>query len=76
LYCVYADFNSIGKALLLLLQVSLSANWHIVVFNLADQFDTLLLPALFFDLFEFLCIFFFALVGGLVWEVFNVIDET
>ena len=47
--------------------------WPEMVSDLGVKFNTYALPAIFFDSFKFFIIFSVALIGGIIWDVFNVI---
>lgn len=60
--------------MLLLLQI-FTGDLNTIVFDITYKIDNLLLPSLFFGSFIFISIFLLALLGGLIWEVFTIVED-
>ncbi|EAR87869.2 cation channel family transporter (macronuclear) [Tetrahymena thermophila SB210] len=73
--CQYVNFNSFAGASLILLQVCVGAGWGDIVFDFGKKFQDLATSALYFNSFHFLSVFVLSLIGGLVWEVFDVVER-
>ncbi|EGR32179.1 hypothetical protein IMG5_093030 [Ichthyophthirius multifiliis] len=73
--CNYADFNSFLGSMLVLLQVCTAAGWSNIVFDYGYKFDSLLNSILFFNSFHFIAVFMLSLIGGIIWEVFTVVEK-
>ncbi|EGR34843.1 hypothetical protein IMG5_000710 [Ichthyophthirius multifiliis] len=71
----YADFNNFLGANLILLQICIAATWSNVVFDYAYKFDNMIQSIIFFNSFYFIAIFILSLIGGIIWEVFNVVER-
>ncbi|KAL4499686.1 hypothetical protein ABPG72_017226 [Tetrahymena utriculariae] len=74
-YYRYTNFNTFAGASLILLQVCIGAGWGSVVFDFGKKFQDLMTSALYFNSFHFLSVFVLSLIGGLVWEVFDVVER-
>jgi two pore calcium channel protein 1/two pore calcium channel protein 3 len=70
------DFESFFGAYLLLISTFIAAEWSAIVFDLSYRMGSMAIPVAFMGSFVFLSIFLQALLGGLVWEVFNVVSLT
>ncbi|KAL4476164.1 hypothetical protein ABPG74_009897 [Tetrahymena malaccensis] len=73
--CQYVNFNSFGGACMILIQVCVGAGWGNIVFDFGKKFQDLTTSALYFNTFHFLSVFVLSLIGGLVWEVFDVVER-
>jgi len=73
--CEYTNFNTFGGAVLILLQVCVGSGWGYLQFDYSKKYDIMLLSSFYFNSFHFLSVFVLSLIGGLVWEVFDVVER-
>jgi hypothetical protein len=71
----YTNFNSFGGAIMILLQVSVGSGWGYLQFDYGLKFDAFSLSVFYFNSFHFISVFMLSLIGGMVWEVFDVVER-
>ena len=72
----YADFDSLGGALLILFQVIVQAGWGELLYDWAWRFDDLTKSSLYFNTFSSVTNYvIISLLTGLIWEVFTYMEK-
>ena len=53
----------------------MASAWNNIVYDYGYKFDNLFISMVFFHSFYFISIFMLALIGGIIWEIFIVVDK-
>jgi hypothetical protein len=71
----YADFNSFASALLCLFEICTENGWIIMMEDIGYKFSYVDSVIFFCSFHMLLILFLVSLLKGLIWDVFNVVDE-